>query len=112
VDEFVPVINAMSLVGGGSVWLLDQSEDRIRWTRPDEPPTWVWTDNGHAAGLAYYFPDKVACLTVWDLLARDPMAALIQGSARRHYADLVNRAGETTSKTNTPSTLQFVPGAC
>jgi hypothetical protein len=87
-DEVTPITDAVTLPGCGFIWLLDHTEDRIRWTRHDDPPAWVWTEKGHAEGLAYYVPDEGACQSVWPLITSDPTLSLIGDSARRHYAAL------------------------
>ncbi|QDV37600.1 hypothetical protein [Tautonia plasticadhaerens] len=88
VNEVNPVSDAITLPGGGALWVIDRTEDRIRWTRPGEPPTFVWTEDGHAEGLAYFMPDVEACLSAWSVVARDPMFHHLRESARRHMAAL------------------------
>jgi hypothetical protein len=77
-----------SPTGGDGLWR--KTAERIHWTRLDEPPSWVWTQRGHAEGLAYFMPDEATCLKVVSLVARDPMTTRIRDSARRHYAALAS----------------------
>lgn len=58
VEQLNPIVAAITLPGGGSVHIPDDSEDRIHWTRAGEPPAWLWTTNGHAQGYAYFHPDE------------------------------------------------------
>jgi hypothetical protein len=70
------------------VYFYDPAEERIGWTRADEPPLSIWTTNGHAEGLAYFVTDPEASTAVWSLISRKSSLARIRDAARRHHAAL------------------------
>jgi hypothetical protein len=86
-QEIIPVKDA-NTIPGGALYFYDPAEERIGWTRTDEPPISIWTTSGHAEGLAYFVTDPEASTAVWPLISRESSFARIRDAARRHHAAL------------------------
>jgi len=73
VSEVVCIEEAV-VSDGCRTYMLAPEKDRIRWTRTDDPPQFIWT-NGKFPDLMQAVPDEAACLRLFEIV-NDSMSDL------------------------------------
>ena len=75
-------VESAQTLAGGAAYIFTPAAEQIPWTR-DDPPTSVWTTNGHADNLAYFYGDVPTSYGVWRAIADMPEeTARIRDAAR------------------------------
>jgi hypothetical protein len=75
--------------------MLLAGENRMRWSRDDEPPEFIWTTVDRQPDLIKVAPDEACCKTLWDMTIkqRDEVRAFHQ-LCWRHFSKLCPSAGK------------------
>ncbi len=98
VEEQLQIAESVEIEGLPPVMLL-AGKNRMRWSRDDEPPEFIWTTVDRQPDLIKVAPDEDCCKTLWDMTAKDRSEVrAFQQLCWRHFSKLCPSAGKMSRK--------------